>query len=137
MPSRELVSLFSGAWAARQHRLDQIFAETISLIPMLTGGYAAPVIDPDRAERLLPAIITEIPQRKHMDENAIGRDFNPAMVVAQTIASIDQTRLNGELPKEGDRVMALDRPAQPTFEITTVESDGLARILLSLVRIAP
>jgi len=137
MPSRELVSFFSGAWAARQHRLDQIFAETIRLIPMLTGGYAAPVIDPDRAERLLPAIITEIPQRKHMDENAIGRDFNPAMVVAQTIASIDQTRLNGELPKEGDRVMALDRPAQPTFEITTVESDGLARILLSLVRIAP
>ena len=132
-----MIVKFAGAWASRQAQLDCTFAETIRLIPMLTGGYAALVIDPDRAERLLPAIITEIPQRKHMDENAVGRDFNPAMVVAQTTASIDQTRLNGELPKEGDRVMALDRPAQPTFEITTVESDGLARILLSLVRIAP
>jgi hypothetical protein len=38
------------------------------------------------------------------------------------------------LPKIGDLVVAIDRSDAPRFEVTTVESDGLARILLSLVR---
>jgi hypothetical protein len=33
-------------------------------------------------------------------------------------------------------VIAIDRPDAPNFEVTAVESDGLARILLSLVRLA-
>ncbi|MGJ5029067.1 hypothetical protein ACQR1I_19670 [Bradyrhizobium sp. HKCCYLS2038] len=129
--------LFSVTWAARQHQLDEVFAETIRLVPMLPGGYAAPVIDPNRPERLLPAIITETPQRRHIDENAIGRDFNPALVEAQTIASIDNARLGGDWPVAGDRLIAVDRPDAPVFEITVVESDGLARVLLSLVGIEP
>ena len=39
------------------------------------------------------------------------------------------------LPKVGDLVIALDRPGAPTFEITVVESDGVARVLLSLVKV--
>jgi hypothetical protein len=131
------MSLFANAWAGRQHQLDRIFGESIRLNPMLAGGYAAPVIDPDRAERLVLAIITEIPQRRHMDENALGRDFNPVMVLADTMASIDAARLNGDVPRVGDRVVAIERPDQPQFEITVVESDGLARVLLSLVKVQP
>jgi hypothetical protein len=126
---------FSQAWAARQPELDRIFAETIRLVPMRAGGYTAGIPDPDRIERQVPAVITETPRRMRTVENSIGRDFDRTVVVADTIASIDQASLGAELPKVGDLVIAIDRSDTPSFEITTVESDGLARILLSLVRL--
>jgi hypothetical protein len=57
------------------------------------------------------------------------------VVMADATARIDQAKLEGQLPKVGDLVVAIDRPDAPSFEVTTVESDGLARILLSLVRL--
>jgi hypothetical protein len=89
---------------------------------------------PDRIERELPAIITEMPQRMRAVENSLGRDFDRTVVMADTVASIDQTKLGADLPKVGDLLVAIDRFDTPSFEVTTVESDGLARILLSLVR---
>ena len=126
---------FSQAWAARQPELDRTFAETISLVPMRGGGYAAGGPDPDRIEREFPAIITETPQRMRMVENSLGRDFDRMVVMADTVAGIDQAKLGADLPKVGDLVVAIDRPEAPSFEVTAVESDGLARILLSLVRL--
>ena len=67
-------------------------------------------------------------------ENSVGRDFDRTVVTANTMASIDQAMLGAEWPKLGDLIIAVDRAESPTFEITAVESDGLARILLSLVR---
>lgn len=128
------MSNFAEIWANRQPELDRIFAETIRLVPMLSGGYATAVPDPDRPERQVLAIIIEIPERKRTVENAVGRDFDRAFVMADTTASIDRTRLGDDLPKVGDVVIAIDRPDTPSFEITAIESDGLARILLSLVR---
>ena len=126
---------FSQTWAARQPELDRVFAETIRLVPTRAGGYAVGGPDPDRIEREFPAILTEAPRRMRMVENSIGRDFDRTVVMADTVASIDQAKLEGELPKVGDLVIAIDRPDAPSFEVTTVESDGLARILLSLVRL--
>jgi hypothetical protein len=126
---------FSQAWTARQHGLDRIFAETIRLVPMRAGGYAVGGPDPDRIEREFPAIITETPQRMRAVENSVGRDFDRMVVMADTVASIDQAKLGGELPKVGDLVVAIDRPDTPSFEVTAVERDGLARIQLSLVRL--
>ena len=125
---------FLQAWAARQADLDRVFAETIRIVPMRAGGYAAGVPDPDRAARQIPAIITETPRRMRTVENSVGRDFDRAVVMADTIASIDAARLGTDLPNVGDLVMAVDRPDAPSFEIAAVESDGLARVLLSLVR---
>ena len=71
----------------------------------------------------------------HTVENSVGRDFDRTVVMADTVASIDQAKLGGELPKVGDLVVPIDRSDTPSFEITAVESDGLARILLSLVRL--
>jgi hypothetical protein len=126
---------FSQAWVARQPELDRVFAETIRLVAMRAGGYTAGAPDPDRIERQIQAIITETPRRMRTVENSIGRDFDRTVVVADTVASIDQAQLGPELPKVGDLVTAIDRPDSPIFEITAVESDGLARILLSLVRL--
>jgi hypothetical protein len=126
---------FSQAWAARQPELDRIFAQTIRLVPMRAGGYAAGNPDADRIEREFPAIITETPQRMRAVENSVGRDFDRMVVMADTVAGVDQAKLGTELPKVGDLVIAIDRPDSPSFEITAVESDGLARILLSLVRL--
>jgi hypothetical protein len=67
--------------------------------------------------------------RRHAVENAIGGDFDRRFVVAETVASIDCQRLDGELPKVGDVLIAIDRPDKSAFEITVVESDGLARSL--------
>jgi hypothetical protein len=125
---------FSQAWAARQPDLDRVFAETIRIVPMRAGGYAACMPDPDRAAQQIPAIITERPGRAHTVENSIGRDFDRALMTADLIASIDQARLGAEWPKLGDLVIAVNRPDAPSFEIAAVESDGLARVLLSLVR---
>jgi hypothetical protein len=129
------VTKFLQAWVSRQPELDRIFAETIRLVPMRAGGYAAGSPDPDRIEREFPAIITETPQRMRAVENSVGRDFDRTVVMADTIASIDQATLGADLPKVGDLVVAIDRSDTPSFEVTTVESDGLARILLSLVRL--
>ena len=132
---RPPMSQFSEAWAARQPALDRAFAETIRLVPRRPGGYAEGAADPDRSERQVLAIITERPDRIRTGQNAVGREFDQAIVMADTVASIDTTRLGGEWPKVGDHVVLLDRPDQPVLEITVVESDGLARVLLSLVRI--
>jgi hypothetical protein len=129
------MSQFSETWAGRQPALDRAFAETIRLMPMRPGGYAEAVPDPDRAERQVLAIITERPERTRTVDNAVGRDFDRMFVMAGTVASIDAARLGDEWPKVGDRVVALERPQTPVFEITAIESDGLARVLLSLVRI--
>lgn len=102
---------------------------------MRPGGYAEAKLDPDRAERQVLAIITERPERTRTSDNAVGRDFDRMFVMADTVTSIDAKSLGDEWPKVGDRVVALERPQTPTFEITVVESDGLARLLLSLVRI--
>ena len=128
------MSQFLDAWIARQPALDRAFAETIRLVPMRPGGYAEAVPDPDRAERQVLAIIVERPDRKRTVQNAVGRDFDRAIVMADTVASIDTMRLGGEWPKVGDRAILPDRPDQPAFEIMVVEGDGLARVLLSLVR---
>jgi hypothetical protein len=101
---------------------------------MEAGCYTAGNPDPDRAERLVPAIMTEAPRRMHMVENSVGRDFDRTVVMADTVASIDQAQLGADLPKVGDLVVAIDRFDTPSFEVTAVGSDGLARILLSLVR---
>jgi hypothetical protein len=77
---------FSQAWAARQSELDRAFAETIRLVPMRAGGYAAGSPDPGRIERELPAIITETPQRMRAVENSVGRDFDRMVVMADTVA---------------------------------------------------
>jgi hypothetical protein len=69
-------------------------------------------------------------------ENSVGRDFDRMVVMADTLASIDQAMLGSDLPKAGDLVIAIDRFDTPSFEVSTVESDGLARILLSLVRLS-
>jgi hypothetical protein len=126
---------FSQAWVARQPELDRIFAETIRLVPMRAGGYAAGGPDPDRIERQVPAIITEKPQRMRAVENSVGRDFDRMVVMADTVASINQAMLGADLPRIGDLVVAIDRPDAPSFEVTAVESDGLARVLLSLVKL--
>jgi hypothetical protein len=129
------VTKFLQAWAARQPQLDRIFAETIRLVPMRAGGYAAGVPDPDRIDRQIPAIITETPQRMRAVENSVGRDFDRTVVTADTVVSIDQAKLGADLPKVGDLVVAIDQFDTPSFEVTTVESDRLARVLLSLVRL--
>jgi hypothetical protein len=129
------MSQFSQTWVARQPQLDAVFAETIRLVPMRPCGYAEATPDPDRAERQVLAIVTERPERTRTVDNAVGRDFDRTFVMADTVASVDATRFGGEWPKVGDRVVALDRPQTPAFEITVIESDGLARVLLSLVRI--
>ena len=126
---------FSQAWAARQPQLDRVFAETIRLVPTRAGGYAAGIPDPDRIERQFLAIITETPQRMRAVENSMGRDFDRTVVMADTVASIDQVHLGADLPKVGDLMIAVDRPDAPSFEIAAVESDGVARVLLSLVRL--
>ena len=126
---------FTHAWAARQGELDRVFAETVRLVPMRAGGYVAGSPDPHRAARQIPAIITETPGRMRTVENSVGRDFDRTVVVAETIASIDAARFGADLPKVGDLVMAIDRPDTPSFEVAAVESDGLARVLLSLVRL--
>jgi hypothetical protein len=128
---------FAETWAARQPQLDAVFAETVRLAPMLPGGYGTAPEDPSRTPRELPAIITEKPMRRHAVENAIGGDFDRRFVVAETVASIDRARLGADLPKVGDVLIAIDRPDRPAFDITVVESDGLARVLLSLVRANP
>jgi hypothetical protein len=129
------VTHFSQAWASRQPELDRIFAETIRLVPMRAGGYAAGSPDPDRIERQVQAIITETPQRMRAVENSVGRDFDRTVVTADTVVSIDQAKLGADLPKVGDLVVAIDQFDTPSFEVTTVESDRLARVLLSLVRL--
>jgi len=134
-PTLSRMQRFSEAWSARQYQLDRVFGETIRLVPMEAGGYTAGIPDPDRAERQIPAIMTEAPRRMRMVENSVGRDFDRTVVMADTVAGIDQAKLEGQLPKVGDLVVAIDRPDTPSFEITAVESDGLARILLSLVRL--
>lgn len=101
---------------------------------MRAGGYAAGVPDPDRIEQQLRAIITETPRRMRTVENSVGRDFDRTVVMADTTARINREWFGAELPKVGDVVIAVDRPETPSFEITAVESDGLARVLLSLVR---
>jgi hypothetical protein len=125
----------SQAWTARQPELDRVFAETVRIVPMRACGYAAGSPDTDRIERQIPAIITETPHRVRAVENSVGRDFDRTVVMADTVASIDRAKLGADLPKVGDLVVAIDRPNTPSFEVTTVESDGLARVLLSLVRL--
>jgi hypothetical protein len=129
-----LMAHFSQTWAAQQPDLDRVFAETIRILPMRAGGYAAGVPDPDRAARQVLAIITETPARMRTVENSVGRDFDRTVITADTMASIDRARLGTEWPKVGDLVIAVDRLDTPSFEITAVETDGLSRVLLSLVR---
>lgn len=129
------MSKFFEAWNSRQPQLDAVFAEPVRLVPMWPGGYAEAAPDPDRAERQVLAIITERPERTRTVDNAVGRDFDRGFVMADTVASIDAAGLGDDWPKVGDRVVAMERPQTPAFEITVVESDGLARVLLSLVRI--
>lgn len=126
---------FSQASAARQPELDRVFAETVRIVPIRAGGYAAGAPDPDRIEQQIPAILSETPKRMRAVENSVGRDFDRMVAMADTVASIDPAMLGVDLPKVGDLIKAIDRPETPSFEVTTVESEGFARILLSLVRV--
>jgi hypothetical protein len=68
---------------------------------MEAGCYTAGNPDPDRAERQVPAIMTEAPRRMHMVENSVGRDLDRMVVMADTVASIDQAKLGGALRSRG------------------------------------
>ena len=124
---------FSQAWSARQGELDPVFAENHWTRPMRAGGYAAGV--PDRTAQLGN-------YRNHYGSttaHARGREFRrPRFRSRCRHGQYDRQhrccKAWDRLPNVGDLVMAVDRPDAPSFEIAAVESDGLARVLLSLVR---
>lgn len=110
--------------------VDRVHAERVRIIPQHRGNYAAGP-DPSRPAADLPG-----PLRIGASENDGGgarRNFTSTIPVGRAELHLDRALLpEGFVVRQGDLVIALDRPGEPRFEVLKPEPDHVARLVLKL-----
>ena len=130
-----MASLFADAAVLASQAVDAVLGETLRITPMVPGRYKDAVSDPDRASFDVVGAFHDGPDRMKLSSSTVGRDFDHRFVLAKTYATIGNDLLVGRVIKKGDRVSRADEPGTPEFEISTIESDGVQRTMLTLVAV--
>ncbi len=132
-------SPFDRAAAKLSAAVDRRFAGSASdapkmllIVPMCSGkGYTAPAPDGSRQPIEVIGALIRRPERMHVVDNRLGKDFNRALVMRETYATIDTARLGSLAVRKGDQVVDLD--SGETLEVTAVEPHAITRTRLTLV----
>lgn len=133
-------SPFERAAAKASAAIDRRFAGSASdaptmlrIVPMQTGkGWTAPQPDGSRRPVEVIGVIVRQPSRLHVVDNQVGRDFNNALVVRETYATIETSRLGEADIRKGDQL--IDIAKNETFEISVAEPHGVVRRRFTLVQ---
>ena len=106
--------------------VDDLFGEEIRIEPRADGDLLKGVADPARPVATIIAVVDYNPiVVRSRDPGRYGAD-TPDLSGEKLHVSIADSRLPYKL-KAGDRIVAIDRPDQPTFAVAIVEPDGLGR----------
>lgn len=119
---------FAGYERLASRAVDRLYGELVRVDPQADGRFTRGAGDPDRASFTAVAIIDLNPDVATARQN----DGASASLAGDRVhISLASPSLPVELRK-GDRIVAVER-GERTFIITTVEPDGLGRVLCRCV----
>ena len=125
---------FQDAAVLGSQAVDAVYGENLRITPVQPGRYQASATDSDRQIFEVIGAFYDGPELiKIMSRGMAGRDF----AERKTYVTIDNDLLAGHEIRKGDKVMRLDLPGTPEFEISLPEPDGVQRLKLNLVTDAP
>jgi hypothetical protein len=123
------MSVFSELERLVSAAVDETMSERIRIEPKRAGQYLSGPADPDRA----PMVTLGAP------------DFDPVTLIAQDTGKYDGLRpaVSGEKlhvsfdeapfpdwkPRQGDVLVFLDRPGQPSVSVSRIDPDGFGRFV--------
>lgn len=125
---------FQDAAVLGSQAVDAVYGENLRITPALPGRYQGSAADPDRPIFEVVGAFYDGPERmKILSRGLAGRDFDKRVAVRETYVTIDNDLIAGRDIRKGDKVMRLDLPGTPEFEIGLPEPDGVQRLKLNLV----
>ncbi|KAB0269061.1 hypothetical protein [Microvirga brassicacearum] len=120
---------FDAYEAIASENVDDLFGEEIYVEPRADGEFVKGTADPLRVAFSTVGVVDFSP--KTMKTRYGGRNDADASELVGELLHISIREVN--LPttiKPGDRVQMLSRPLEPVAAVTTVEPDGLGRVIL-------
>jgi len=125
------------------NRLDQlasasveaVFGERVRFVPVKGGKYTEGARDPDREEKDFTAVVTVDQGVQRTDGDSIGDKFGIGIVGAPIRISVNASLfpVPDKSLRKGDRLIALERPGQPVFEVVRPAPDNATRIVIFCV----
>lgn len=131
-------SNFSTRFQARHSRLEKRFGELVRIVPRVPGRYTDGADDNNRAQRELRAIIHENPTDLRTDGAAVDQgNFGVKLQGERMMAHFPVAAFatQDDWPRTDDRLIRLEVPGQPVFEIVKASPDGVAEVVCPLVEV--
>ncbi|MGV0909581.1 hypothetical protein [Martelella sp. FOR1707] len=129
------MSIFDRLDRVASRTVDRTFAVGATVDPMTHPPNGRPMSDSQREEILLKGVFSEASEYAQIEEGARdrnGNDFRTLVHGQRFEFSVDVVRYPAAKDiRQGDR-LTLDDARR--FEISTVEPDGMSRVVLKLVR---
>ena len=131
-----MTSPFARAVHASSRALDAVAGERFQVVPMIAGQYSGAIPDPDRPAFEFVGTYKSDTDRIKLTGSPFGSDISRQVVSASLIVTVAEDVLAGRSIQTGDILHRLDIAGVPRFEVSTNESDGLGRRILTLIEIA-
>jgi hypothetical protein len=130
------MSRYADLLSFRQPLLDNFYGEPLQIVPWVEGDVLAGAADPAAPPFAVVGIL-DVPTKVDRVEGAasvVGARSDLVSPVPRVDFAATQFPPN-HLPQEGWRVVALERAGQPQYRVSSVEPDGLGRIICALIAI--
>ena len=107
--------------------VDDVWAERVRHLPM-SGADA----DPDRPRLEFSAPLRTEGRDAHRLDERTSRGSRASVMAGAGVLRIDREAHPDVFPRQGDKVVALDRPGEPIFEILSVDDRSHLRLICEL-----
>lgn len=127
------MSIFSALTQISSNTVDAVMSERLRLVPRVPGRNSAGGIDPNRAARDVVGVYREVMKRTKVDSSHVGKALDHSFQTPAKTVSIDVAQLGAAVFRAGDRIIRLEQPGEPEFEIAfPPESDGRTRLVFTI-----
>lgn len=128
------MSIFSALTQLSSNTVDAVMGETLRFVPRKAARNAAGGIDTSRAVAEVAGVYREIMGLTKADTSTTGKAFDHKFMTPKKTVSVDVMTWPAVAGfKSGDRIIRLDLPDQPEFEIANPpESDGRTRLVFTI-----
>ena len=131
------MSIFSDLAQLSSGAVDTVMGERLRLVALVPGRSKAATPDPDRATVELMGVHRLFERPTKLDTSEVGRDLNRVAATRVILFSIDNDLLAGRTFRKGDRIIRLELPGEPAFEVSDVQPDGGTRTAFHVVTEQP
>jgi hypothetical protein len=131
------MSIFSDLAQVSSAAVDAVMGERLRLVAMVPGRSKAAMPDPDRQAADVSGVHRVFERPTKIDTSEVGRDLNRVASTRIIVFSIDNDAVAGRTFRKGDRIIRLEQPGEPAFEVSDIQPDGGTRTAFHVVTVQP